>query len=123
MAKVCHYIFRQLLKDLLLRGEKEVENSGKSITLRYMTPHQKWGIHTMFTDTTNMIQLFRGWQVVWMNEEDAASIGIKDNDWIEVYNRNGAVVARAVTNVPDAAGSRLYAPCTGSNYGGSGKYH
>lgn len=79
-----------------IKGEKEVENTGKSLTLRYLTPHQKWGIHTMFTDTTNMAQLFRGWQTVWLNEKDAASIGIKDNDWIEVYNRNGAVVARAV---------------------------
>ena len=83
-------------KGPFIKGEKEVENTGKSITLRYMTPHQKWGIHTMFTDTRNMIQLFRGWQVVWLNEEDAAEIGIKDNDWIELYNRNGAVVARAV---------------------------
>ncbi|WP_232699248.1 nitrate reductase subunit alpha [Brevibacillus daliensis] len=79
-----------------LKGEKEVEHNGKWITLRYMTPHQKWGIHTMFTDTTNMSTLFRGWQTVWLNEKDAASIGVKDNDWIEVYNRNGAVAARAV---------------------------
>jgi len=79
-----------------LKGEKEAVNPGKSITLRYMTPHQKWGIHTMFTDTTHMSQLFRGWQTVWLNEKDAALIGVKDNDWIEVYNRNGAVAARAV---------------------------
>lgn len=79
-----------------LKGEKEVDNPGASITLRYLTPHQKWGIHSMFTDTTNMSTLFRGWQTVWMNEKDAASIGVKDNDWIEVYNRNGAVAARAV---------------------------
>ncbi|MGN7401077.1 nitrate reductase subunit alpha [Cytobacillus praedii] len=79
-----------------LKGEKEVENKGKSLTLRYMTPHQKWGIHTMFTDTNQMVQLFRGWQVVWLNEKDAASAGIKDNDWIEVYNRNGVVAARAI---------------------------
>ncbi|ULT59318.1 nitrate reductase subunit alpha [Neobacillus drentensis] len=85
-----------ITKGAFVKGEQEVENNGKSITLRYMTPHQKWGIHTMFTDTNNMSQLFRGWQVVWMNEEDAASIGIKDNDWIEMYNRNGVVVARAV---------------------------
>jgi nitrate reductase alpha subunit len=85
-----------ITKGAFVKGEKEVENKGKSISLRFMTPHQKWGIHTMFTDTNNMVQLFRGWQVVWMNEEDAASIGIKDNDWIEVYNRNGVVVARAV---------------------------
>ncbi|MNH86757.1 Nitrate reductase alpha subunit [compost metagenome] len=80
-----------------LKGEKEVENPGKSLTIRYLTPHQKWGIHTMFTETNQMATLFRGWQVVWMNENDAASIGVKDNDWIEVYNRNGVVVARAVT--------------------------
>jgi len=79
-----------------LLGEDKVENSGKWLTVRYLTPHQKWGIHTMFTETTNMTTLFRGWQTVWINEEDAASIGIKDNDWIEVYNRNGAVAARAV---------------------------
>lgn len=85
-----------ITKGTFVKGEKEVENNGKSITLRYLTPHQKWGIHTMFTDTNQMVQLFRGWQVVWMNEEDAASIGIKDNDWIELYNRNGVVVARAV---------------------------
>jgi len=75
---------------------EEVDNQEKMITVRYMTPHQKWGIHTMFTESTNMVTLFRGWQVVWMNEDDAASIGVKDNDWIEVYNRNGAVAARVV---------------------------
>src|SRR5699024_4810678 len=77
-------------------NESEVEENGQSLTLRYLTPHQKWGIHTMFTDTTAMVTLFRGWQVVWMNEEDGASIGLRDNDWIEVYNRNGVVSARVV---------------------------
>lgn len=43
-----------------------------------------------------MSTLFRGWQVVWMNEEDGHSIGLKDNDWIEIYNRNGAIAARVV---------------------------
>ncbi|HLQ72365.1 MAG TPA: molybdopterin dinucleotide binding domain-containing protein, partial [Bacillota bacterium] len=79
-----------------LKGEKGVEETEKSITVRYLTPHQKWGIHTMFTETTQMSTLFRGWQTVWMNEEDGAEIGIKDNDWIEVYNRNGAIAARVV---------------------------
>ncbi|MEC0180761.1 nitrate reductase subunit alpha [Paenibacillus peoriae] len=78
------------------KGEKEVPTKGKTITIRYLTPHQKWGIHTMFTDTNQMSTLFRGWQVVWLNEKDGASIGIKDNDWIEVYNRNGVIAARAV---------------------------
>ncbi|MDY0405760.1 nitrate reductase subunit alpha [Virgibacillus sp. 179-BFC.A HS] len=75
---------------------EEPEENGKSLTVRYLTPHQKWGIHTMFTDTTNMSTLFRGWQVLWMNEEDGKSIDLKDNDFVEVYNRNGAIAARVI---------------------------
>lgn len=85
-----------LNKGPFIKTDKGVEENGKSITVRYLTPHQKWGIHTMFTEAKHMAQLFRGWQVVWMNEEDGHSIGIKDNDFIEVYNRNGAIAARAV---------------------------
>ncbi|MFD2209119.1 nitrate reductase subunit alpha [Virgibacillus halophilus] len=79
-----------------LKNETEPEAIGKSLTVRYLTPHQKWGIHTMFTDTTNMSTLFRGWQVLWMNEEDGKSIDLKDNDFVEVYNRNGAIAARVI---------------------------
>lgn len=79
-----------------IKGEQEAEHGEPSITIRYLTPHQKWGIHTMFTETSPMVQLFRGWQLVWMNEKDGHSIGLKDNDWIEVYNRNGVIAARVV---------------------------
>lgn len=85
-----------LVQGPFLKDEKGVASEGKSIAVRYLTPHNKWGIHTMFTETSQMVQLFRGWQVVWLNEDDAASIGVKDNDWIEVYNRNGVIAARAV---------------------------
>ena len=30
-----------------------------------------------------------------MSEEDAASIGVKDNDWVEVYNDHGVYCTRA----------------------------
>jgi nitrate reductase alpha subunit len=33
-----------------------------------------------------------------MSEADARDGGIIDNDWIEVFNRNGALVARAVVS-------------------------
>ena len=33
-----------------------------------------------------------------MSEEDAAKIGVHDNDWIEAVNRNGVVVARAIVS-------------------------
>ncbi|MGE5672556.1 MAG: nitrate reductase subunit alpha [Mycobacterium leprae] len=69
---------------------------GPQIVLSYLTPHQKWGIHTMFWDTWIMQSLFRGGQTIWLNHKDAEKIGIKDNDWIEAFNRNGACAARAV---------------------------
>src|SRR5262249_56144238 len=31
-------------------------------------------------------------------KEDAAKIGVRDNDWIEAVNRNGVVVARAIVS-------------------------
>ena len=74
------------------------EESGKTIGLKYLTPHGKWNIHSMFYDNQHMLTLFRGGQTVWLNNEDAAVIDVRDNDWIEMYNRNGVVVARAVVS-------------------------
>ncbi|KXG43859.1 nitrate reductase subunit alpha [Tepidibacillus decaturensis] len=80
------------------KHEQMPESEGKTITLRYLTPHGKWNIHSMYYDSLTMLTLFRGGPTVWMNNEDAEEVGIKDNDWIEVYNRNGVVVARAVVS-------------------------
>ncbi len=72
-------------------------HGAKEITLKFMTPHNKWSTHSMYFDNPQMLTLFRGGQSVWMNEDDAAAIGVVDNDWIEVFNRNGVVAARVVT--------------------------
>ncbi|OEG00025.1 nitrate reductase subunit alpha [Vulcanibacillus modesticaldus] len=80
------------------KNEELPDSEGKKITLRYLTPHGKWNFHSMYGDGLLMLTLFRGGPNVWMNNEDAEEIGIKDNDWIEVYNRNGVVVARAVVS-------------------------
>ena len=45
-----------------------------------------------------MLTLSRGGPIVWVSEVDANKIGIKDNDWLEVFNTNGAIVARAVVS-------------------------
>ena len=42
-----------------------------------------------------MQTLFRGGSMLWINDGDAAKLDIHDNDWIEIYNRNGAVACRA----------------------------
>ncbi|MBS0384843.1 MAG: nitrate reductase subunit alpha [Proteobacteria bacterium] len=73
-------------------------NGEKEIVLNFITPHQKWGIHSTYSDNLLMLTLNRGGPVVWVSEKDAARAGIKDNDWIEVFNANGALTARAVVS-------------------------
>ncbi|MFB6262751.1 MAG: nitrate reductase subunit alpha, partial [Bradymonadaceae bacterium] len=70
---------------------------------RFVTPHGKWQIHSMFWDSWHMQNMFRGGPVVWIGEDDARQLGIEDNDWVEVYNENGIIVARAVISqtMPD----------------------
>jgi len=45
-----------------------------------------------------MLTLSRGGPIVWISETDAKKAGIVDNDWIELFNLNGAIVARAVVS-------------------------
>ena len=45
-----------------------------------------------------MLTLSRGGPHVWISEKDAQRAGIEDNDWVEFFNANGAVVARAVVS-------------------------
>ena len=73
-------------------------NGEKQIALNFITPHQKWGIHSTYTDNLLMLTLSRGGPIVWLSETDAAKVGIVDNDWVEAYNVNGALVARAVVS-------------------------
>ncbi len=79
-----------------VRGKKP--NGNKEIALNFLTPHQKWGIHSTYTDNLLMLTLNRGGPVVWISEDDAKSAGIADNDWVEVFNSNGALTARAVVS-------------------------
>lgn len=78
--------------------DKKIIGGQDSLVLRYLTPHGKWNIHSMYQDNLHMLTLFRGGPTVWINNEDAAENDIQDNDWLEVYNRNGVVTARAVVS-------------------------
>jgi nitrate reductase alpha subunit len=73
-------------------------NGNAEILLNFITPHQKWGIHSTYTDNLLMLTLSRGGPIIWLSEDDARLIGVEDNDWIEAYNVNGAIAARAVVS-------------------------
>ncbi len=73
-------------------------NGNTEILLNFITPHQKWGIHSTYSDNLMMLTLNRGGPVVWLSEDDAKSAGIVDNDWVELFNINGAIAARSVVS-------------------------
>lgn len=89
--------FKPILQPKPFRKNRP-EAEGKEIILNYLTPHNKWSVHSMYFDSQPMLTLFRGGPTVWMNKDDALEAGINDNDWIECFNRNGVVVARAVVS-------------------------
>ncbi|OPZ84620.1 MAG: Respiratory nitrate reductase 1 alpha chain [bacterium ADurb.Bin429] len=70
-------------------------DDGPKLVLNYLTPHGKWQIHSTYGDTLRMRTLSRGIDPIWINDTDAASIGIADNDWVEVFNDHGVVCTRA----------------------------
>lgn len=80
----------------LVPGETPPGATG--VAVRYLTPHHKWAIHSQYFDNLHMLTLGRGGQTVWMSPVDAEKIGASDNDWIEAWNRNGVVVARAIVS-------------------------
>jgi nitrate reductase alpha subunit len=65
------------------------------LVLNFVTPHSKWSIHSEYQENLHMQTLFRGGSMLWINDRDAAQLDIHDNDWVEIYNRNGAVACRA----------------------------
>lgn len=80
-----------------------LSDSEPQVVLNWVTPHQKWGIHSTYSDNLLMLTLNRGGPVIWISENDAKKIGVEDNDWLDIFNVNGAIVARAVVSqrIPD----------------------
>ncbi|HOJ75094.1 MAG TPA: nitrate reductase subunit alpha [Phycisphaerae bacterium] len=72
--------------------------AGRTLMLNYLTPHGKWHIHSTYGDNQRMTTLSRGVEPLWINDRDAAELGIVDNDWVEVHNDNGVVVTRAAVS-------------------------
>ena len=83
----------------------EVNELGVSV--RYLTPHFKWAIHSQYQDNWFMQTLSRGGQQIWLSPQDAAKVGIKDNDW---SSWSTAMASSAAARSSRTACPR--APCT-----------
>ncbi|MGW6294019.1 nitrate reductase subunit alpha [Streptomyces sp. NPDC055058] len=92
-------VYRPPLNMDALFGEPRLGEVGElGVTVRYLTPHNKWSIHSEYQDNLFMLSLSRGGPTIWMSTPDAAKVGVRDNDWVEAVNRNGVVAARAVVS-------------------------
>lgn len=86
------------LKTITVDATKALKSAEKHVVLNFITPHQKWGIHSTYSDNLLMLTLNRGGPVIWISENDAKKAGIVDNDWVELFNSNGVIAARAVVS-------------------------
>jgi nitrate reductase alpha subunit len=46
----------------------------QQVVLNWITPHQKWGIHSTYSDNLLMLTLNRGGPVVWLSEMRSSSV-------------------------------------------------
>ncbi len=100
--------YKPKLDPVLTRDIVHSEVDDTCLVLNYITPHGKWNIHSTFKDNLRMLTLSRGMDPVWINDKDAASVGLVDNDWVEVFNDNGVVVTRAAVSSRVQPGTCLY---------------
>jgi len=92
-------VYRPPLDMHRLFGEPKLGTRGQlSVSVRYLTPHNKWSIHSEYQDNLFMLSLSRGGTTVWMSPEDAKLIEVVDNEWVECVNTNGVYVARAIVS-------------------------
>jgi nitrate reductase alpha subunit len=80
---------------MLSELERSMADSGGKL-LNLITPHGKWSIHSTYSENLRMMTLSRGGYPVWINYKDGAELGVRDNDWVELYNDNGVFVQRCI---------------------------
>ena len=68
-----------------------IPRTDKDLVLNFLSPHSKWSIHSSYSDNHIMRELSRGGGEIWLNNDDAASAGIADNDWLECFERERRV--------------------------------
>ena len=84
----------------------EKDNGNPQVVLNFITPAPEVGhplhLHRQPADADPVARR----PIIWISETDANG-GIEDNDWVEAYNRNGTLVARAVVSQRIQPGTTL----------------
>jgi nitrate reductase alpha subunit len=92
-----HSYFIALGEELPLYKEPETDPlpDGRPAPLKLNTPHERWGTHSIYRDLDLLLRLQRYQAMVSINKKDAEKRGIKDGDYVRVYNLYGDLVALA----------------------------
>jgi DMSO reductase family type II enzyme molybdopterin subunit len=78
-----------------LPTHKDAPPIGGDHPLQMTSGHARWSIHSMWRDHPLMLSLQRGEPVVLLNQRDAESRGIREDDRVRVRNDIGAFELRA----------------------------
>jgi complex iron-sulfur molybdoenzyme family reductase subunit alpha len=80
------------LGEALPNYQKPIPEDDEKYPLFWNTPHGRWSIHSTWRDNRYMLRLQRGVPIVYIHPEDAKKRGIKDGDWVKVFNQIGSTV-------------------------------
>jgi complex iron-sulfur molybdoenzyme family reductase subunit alpha len=72
--------------------------------LYWNTPHGRWSIHSTWRDNRYMLRLQRGVPIVYIHPDDATRRGIRDNDWVRIFNDHGQAIVKAKVLPGEKAG-------------------
>jgi DMSO reductase family type II enzyme molybdopterin subunit len=75
-------------------NHKDSPKAGGNYPFIFVSCHARWSIHSTWRDTPMMLRLQRGEPLVYLNPTDAAKIGVKDFEYVEIYNDYGSVRMR-----------------------------
>ncbi|SMB22287.1 putative steroid C25 dehydrogenase-like alpha-subunit [Sterolibacterium denitrificans] len=73
---------------------KDSPKAGGDYPFIFVSCHARWSIHSTWRDTPMMLRLQRGEPLVYLNPTDAAKIGVKDFEYVEIYNNYGSIRMR-----------------------------
>ena len=72
-----------------LPRHKEPPASGGDYPFQVSSGHNRWSIHSLNTSNQLMLETHRGTPHIVVNPQDAAAIGVADNEMVRVHNDQG----------------------------------
>jgi complex iron-sulfur molybdoenzyme family reductase subunit alpha len=80
------------LGETLPSYQEPIPEDDAKYPLFWNTPHGRWSIHSTWRDNRYMLRLQRGVPIVYLHPDDAKERGIRDGDWVRIFNQIGAAV-------------------------------